>query len=296
MIQWVLFRRTAMAERRPFALLVVIALLLIFGGVFWFAIDSLTREITPANRPAKGSTRAGNSVAVASLKAAIDKADIAAVRAELSKGGASINGQFQLLESGRRQVSLLTYAAMQGNAELIKSLIAAGAKPEEASDDWGTPLMMAAAKGDLASMTELLKAGAKVDDRNKWGETALIMAVRFGSADKVQALLDAGASVRLADNEGNSPLAAAAGSEAPAPILALLLEKSPEVDAANRDGVTPLMLAAKLGDVDKCIMLLSAGASTAAKDSNNWSALDWARQRSDAAGEKCAAILAQAGK
>ena len=65
---------------------------------------------------------------------------------------------------------------------------------------------------------------------------------------------------------------------------------------ANRDGVTPLMLAAKLGDVDKCILLLSAGASTIVKDGNNWTALDWARQRSDTAGEKCAAILTQAGK
>lgn len=285
-----------MGERKPFALLIVIVLLLIFGGVFWYAIDSLTKEIAATPKPAKGSARAGNSVAIDALKAAIAKGDIAAIKAELSKGGADINGQFQMGESGRRQVSLLTYAAMQGNAELIKSLINAGARPEAASDDWGTPLMMAAAKGDLATVSELLKAGAKVDDRNKWGETALIMAVRFGSAEKVQALLDAGASVRLADNEGNTPLAAAAGSEAPAAIVGMLLEKSAEVDSANRDGVTPLMLAAKLGDVDKCILLLSAGASTTVKDGNNWTALDWARQRSDTAGEKCAVILTQAGK
>jgi len=122
------------------------------------------------------------------------------------------------------------------------------------------------------------------------------MAVRFGSAEKVQALLEAGSSVNLADNEGNSPLAAAAGSEASADIVAMLIEKGAQVDSVNRDGVTPLMLAAKLGDVDKCILLLSAGASTTVKDGNNWTALDWARQRSDAAGEKCAEILTNAGK
>ncbi len=283
-----------MSQRRPYALMFVIALLLVFGGVFYFAIDSLTKEFTPGSRPTK--TSGHGKVSLSGLRTAIEKGDIASIKAELAKGGADINGQFQLLEAGRRQVSLLTYAAMQGNAELIKSLVAAGAKPEAASDDWGTPLMMAAAKGDLASLTELLRAGAKVDDRNKWGETALIMAVRFGSEDKVKALLQAKASVRQSDNEGNSPLAAAAGSEAPAPIVKLLLDAGAEVDTANRDGVTPLMLAAKLGDADKCMLLLSAGASTTLKDGNNWTAVDWARQRSDTAGEKCAVILSEAGK
>jgi ankyrin repeat protein len=285
-----------MTERKPFALLIVIVLLLVFGGVFYVAIDSLTKEIATPPRPGRGVTRDGKSISIPALKAAIEAGNIAAIKAELAKGNADINDQFGLLESGRRQVSLLTYAAMQGNATLIRDLIAGGAKPEGASDDWGTPLMMAAAKGDLASMTELLKAGAKVDDRNKWGETALIMAVRFGSADKVNALLEAGASVKLADNEGNTPLAAAAGSEAPAAIAKILIDAHAEVDNANRDGVTPLMLAAKLGDVDKCTVLLTGGANVGIKDGNGWTALEWAKQRSDSSGDRCADVLAQAIK
>lgn len=285
-----------MSQRRPYALLLVVALLLALGGVFYLAIESVTREITPASKPGKGSGKGGRSVSVAVLRTAIERGDIAAISAELTRGGATINGQFYLLESGRRQVSLLTYAAMHGRADLIKALIDAGAKPEEASDDWGTPLMMAAAKGDVASITELIKSGAKVNDQNKAGETALMMAVRTGTVEKVRTLIEAGASAKLADHDGTTPLAAAAGSDASPAVVKLLLEAGAEVDAANREGVTPLMLAAGLGDADKCMLLLSAGANTALKDGNNWTALDWAGQRSDSAGKRCQEILAQAGK
>lgn len=285
-----------MNKRRPYAFLLVVALLLVFGGVFYFAIERLTREVAPIAKGGPGTATSSQTASAAVLRKAIEDGDIAAIRAELARSGGDINGQFHLLEVGRRQVSLLTYAAMRGDQDLIKSLIEAGARPEAASDDWGTPLMMAAAKGDLASMSELIKAGAKVNERNRWGETALFMAVRFGSPEKVRLLLDSGASVRVADNEGATVLAAASGSESPAEIMRMLLEAGADTDTANRDGITPLMIAAKLGDVDKCILLLSAGANTGLKDANNWTALDWARQRSDSAGERCAEVLFQAAR
>ncbi|MBX3375806.1 MAG: ankyrin repeat domain-containing protein [Phycisphaeraceae bacterium] len=285
-----------MKKRRPYAFLLVVVLLLAFGTVFYIAIERLTREVSPVSKSGPGTATSRQTASAAVLRKAIEDGDIAAIKAELARSGGDINGQFYLLEVGRRQVSLLTYAAMQGSSQTIKALIEAGARPEAASDDWGTPLMMAAAKGDLASMSELIKAGAKVNERNRWGESALFMAVRFGSPDKVRLLLDSGASVRLADNEGNSVLAAAAGGEAPPEILRMLLDAGADPDTANRDGVTPLMIAAKLGDADKCILLLSAGASTTLKDGNGWTALDWARQRSDAAGERCAEVLVQADR
>jgi ankyrin repeat protein len=282
-----------MSDRKPYSLLIVIVVLLVFGGVLYMALDSLTKEFTSVPHASKGQPGGGRGASATALKAAVEKGDIGAIKSELAKGG-NINGQFQLLESGRRQISLLTYAAMQGKADLIKALIEAGAKPEAASDDWGTPLMMAAAKGDLASLNELLKAGAKVDDRNKWGETALIKAATLGNVDNVKALLDAGASVSITDAEGNSALALSAGSDAPAAIVKMLIDAKSDVDSANRDGVTPLMQAAKLGDVQKCVLLLDAGAKAGLKDNNNWTAKEWANQRQDENGKKCEELLAQA--
>lgn len=285
-----------MPQTKHFSLIIVVVLLLVFGGVFYYAIDSLTQEISSTPRFVHGLPGdSGKSAAVNALKTAVSKGDIAAIKAATERVG-GINGQFPLLESGRRQMSLLTYAAMQGDAKLIAGLLAAGARLENASDDWGTPLMMAAAKGDLASLNELLKAGAKVEDRNKWGETALILAARFGTLEKVKALIDAGAIVAQADNEGNTALAAAAGSDSPAVVVKMLLDSNAEVDTANKDGVTPLMQAAKLGDMDKCVLLLDAGAKASLKDSNSWTAHDWAKQRADETGDKCATLLSQAGR
>lgn len=285
-----------MKQQRPFSLIFVVALLLVCGGVFYYAINSLTKEFTPVPKSVHGvSQNSGKTAAIDALKAAIANGDVAGIKAAADKAG-GINGLFPLLEGGRRQISLLTYAAMQGDAKLISALLAEGAKLENASDDWGTPLMMASAKGDLASLNALLAAGAKVEDRNKWGETALLFAVRFGTPEKVKALLDAGAAVQRADNDGNTPLAAAAGGESPVSIVKMLLDAKADVDAANKDGVTPLMQAAKLGDLEKCVLLLDAGAKVSAKDSNSWTAYDWAKQRRDEPGEKCAAYLDQAAR
>lgn len=284
-----------MSDRKPFSLIIVIVVLLVFGGIFYLAIDNLAREFTAVPHPTKGQpSGSGRGPSPAALKAAIEKGDIAAIKAEVAKGG-NINSPYPLLE-GRRQISLLTYAAMQGKADVVRSLIEAGAKTEPDSDDWGTPLMMAAAKGDLPTLKELLKANAKIDDKNKWGETALSMAAKLGSPDNVKALLEAGASVKAADAEGNTPLALASGSEAPAAIVKLLIEAKADVDATNRDGVTPLMQAAKLGDLEKCVLLLDAGAKATLKDNNNWTAKEWANQRQDDSGKKCEELLAQAAR
>jgi ankyrin repeat protein len=287
-----------MSDRKPFSLIIVIVVLLVFGGVFYYAIDNLSKELTNVPHSAKGQpSGTGNGTSPAALKAAMEKGDIGAIKAEIAKGGAAntINSPYPLLE-GRRQISLLTYAAMQGKADLVRALIDAGARTEPDSDDFGTPLMMAAAKGDLATLKELLKAGAKVDDRNKWGETALIKASTLGNAEGVRALLDGGASVKITDADGNTPLALAAGSEAPAAIVKMLIDAKADVDSTNRDGVTPLMQAAKLGDLQKCVMLLDAGAKATLKDNNNWTAKEWANQRQDESGKKCEELLAQAAR
>ena len=60
-----------MRRRRPYALLLVITMLLVVGAIFWFAINSLTEEFSVATKPAKGSGRGGKSVSVAALRTAI---------------------------------------------------------------------------------------------------------------------------------------------------------------------------------------------------------------------------------
>src|SRR5204863_32950 len=104
------------------------------------------------------------------------------------------------------------------------------------------------------------RAKPTIDARNKWGQPALMIAARAGEEEKVKALLAAGASAKAADEEGNTALSLAAGSEAPAGVLEALLAAGSDPDAAGPEKVTALMRAAQRGDAPKFTLLLSAPA------------------------------------
>lgn len=287
-----------MRSRSPAALWLVVIVLIAAGGVLMYGLNGLTHDVavpSSASASVPARARATGGVSVEALRDAITRNDVAALRAQIS-AGASVNGTYLLLESGRRQMTPLTFAAMQTAPDMVRALLAAGAKPDIASDGGWTPLMMAAARGDLTSVSLLIGAGAPVDAQDNWGETALIKAVRSGSPDKVRALINAKAPIGAADADGNTALHIAAAQPAPAEVVSLLLEAGAAADIANKAGVTPLMKAADAGDTAKCLLLLNAGARPEAKDADGNTAQDWANLRADDAGKQCAAIIAQASR
>ena len=92
---------------------------------------------------------------------------------------------------------LLT-AARSGNPDVIKALLAAGVKTDEAEETSGqTALMWAASEDHLAAVQALIAAGADVHKQSPKHETALFFAVRTGDIALVDALLAAGADVNL---------------------------------------------------------------------------------------------------
>ena len=124
----------------------------------------------------------------------------------------------------------------------------------------------AAAVGDSGRLADLLAgdppaARARTAD----GFTALHYAAFFSrNADCARALLDAGAEPdAVADNDTDlRPINSAAGSGA-SEIVALLLERGADVDAAQRGGYTALHSAAHDGNEELARMLLAAGADPA---------------------------------
>ena len=74
------------------------------------------------------------------------------------------------------------------------------------AQDVQAQLIEAAMRGDADELKTLLAAGAKADDRDSDRRTALAYAAAQGSLPAVQALLDAGASAETKDQEGVSPL------------------------------------------------------------------------------------------
>ncbi len=154
-------------------------------------------------------------------------------------------------------------AAMQGDAETVRALLAQGADVNEAQGDGMTALHWAARNRDADLARTLLEAGADVGAGTRIGHyTPLHLASEAGSAEVVDVLLGAGADpmARIVGAGSPTPLhfAAAAGSER---AVEALVAAGADVNAAEQAwGQTPLIFAASKGRTEAVRALLEAGA------------------------------------
>jgi ankyrin repeat protein len=140
---------------------------------------------------------------------------------------------------------------------LLALLVLAFAATSAAADE---PLFDAIAAGDKAAVEQALTHGAAVDDRARDQATPLISAALHNQPAIAELLLGKGADVMARNSGGFTPLHAAAFSGS-LPIIKLLLEKGAVLeDAANKAGVTPLMVAGEENHVDVAEFLIARGA------------------------------------
>ena len=179
--------------------------------------------------------------AVVTMMHALRNGDHRAFNRALREHPKSVNSQ------GPGGWTPIMLAALYGEAEDVRLLLAQGANPNAQNDGGGTALMYAIE--DVEKIRLLLDRGADVNARSGEGRTALLIAVgRAGSHAVVKLLLERGASasVRLPDGRGALQLAVAARD---ASLLSLLLD--------HGAGRTPLPLAiALLADCTTCFELL----------------------------------------
>jgi uncharacterized protein len=170
----------------------------------------------------------------------------------------------------REGVTPLQLAAINGNAAMIDRLLKGGADPNAALTPAGdTALMMAARTGTPGAIRVLAEAGANVNATESWGgTTALHWAVSEGHADAANALIAAGADVNARSNyvapangrgfEGRTPLSNSADAK--------------PVEFAS-GWLTPLMIAAREGDMELARVLVGAGADVNAAAGDGKTAL-----------------------
>jgi uncharacterized protein len=157
----------------------------------------------------------------------------------------------------REGVTPLQLAAINGSARMIDRLIKAGADPKaplSGSND--TALMMASRTGRTDALRVLLEAGSEVNAKESWGgTTALMWAASGGNADAARMLIAAGADV----NARSAYVAAANGRgfEGRTPNTARTETK---VEEFASGWLTPLMLAARDGNLEMARILVEAGA------------------------------------
>ena len=103
--------------------------------------------------------------------------------------------------------SELHYAALEGDIERVRQLLAEGSDPNEADLQGFAPLHFAAQSYKPRVVALLLESGAEVDHANGFGNSALGLAVFYsgGRAEVIERLLEAGADPDRANNAGISP-------------------------------------------------------------------------------------------
>jgi ankyrin repeat protein len=150
----------------------------------------------------------------------------------------------------------LIVAASHGQTEIVKVLLEKGANVDAEGSQGGTALIAAACSCAIIDMPYTLDAivllvekHANVNARTKDGSTALMGAAGWGRSDIAEFLLNHGAQIDAANDEGYTALLiAASGSALPtADVVKLLLTRGANVEAKTTEGDTALLLTASQG-------------------------------------------------
>lgn len=165
---------------------------------------------------------------------------------------------------------------MAARTGLVRLLLEAGAEARQVDWRGNTALHFAAGYGHTAVVRLLLDAGAEADALNRHGDTPLLCAVAAGQRECAECLLIAGANLEARGKQDASALLLALepGRGAPlASLVRLLLASGAKVNAADRNGETALMKAAKQNRLDLTRLLLAAGADAELRDRRGKTAL-----------------------
>jgi ankyrin repeat protein len=155
-------------------------------------------------------------------------------------------------------------AAKAKDRRVVLVMLDRGYAADVRGPDEETALMYAAQDGDVEMARGLIEAGANVNAKRKLGVGVLTFAASNNRKEVAELLLDRGAEIEGRDEQGLTPLHAAAragGVEA----AALLLDRKADVNARNKAGATPLHLAAFEEKVDAMKLLLDRRADINAK-------------------------------
>jgi ankyrin repeat protein len=161
----------------------------------------------------------------------------------------------------------LDWAARYGETEIVRLLLAAGAKPNPEEIAYiNVPLVEALNGGHFAAADLLIEAGASVNRADDFDGTALYNAASSDNVAMVERLLRLGADPATPGPYfDHTPLHAAA-MRSTARMIEVLVAAGAPLEARSRDRETPLFLAAKHGRLEAVRALLAAGADVDATD------------------------------
>jgi len=176
--------------------------------------------------------------------------------------------------AGSGSDALTIASAHHASTASLRALLDGGAPPQAPAGvrQRRSPLVFAAMTGNLENVRLLLAHGARSS------EEALAEAVTFGHASVAKALIDAGANAQITEGSGINLLHWAAITNR-ASVIPILAKAGVPLDAIDDAGFTPLMYAATLdvGDTDTLRALLTAGADRRIRNEEGRTPLEQAR-------------------
>ena len=188
-----------------------------------------------------------------------------------------INHDTDVNATNKKNVTALMIACEKGNKDAINLLLDAGADPNISNADDDTCLQYAV-YGDCCK--EVLQAiicyGADVNATNKKNVTALMIACYKGNTDTINLLLNSGADHNITDGKGATCILHAILGGCSKDVLETFVNRSVDVNAANKNKVTALMLACEKGKKDIINVLLNAGADPSITDGKGATCIHYA--------------------
>jgi ankyrin repeat protein len=164
---------------------------------------------------------------------------------------ALLDAGVDLEQRGRYGKARLASAAFGHHADAVEFLVSVGARADARDSDGGTPLHAICWQGEYSDeetnqaceriIRVLVEAGVSVDAEDRGGQTAMHEAAAgdWGNATAIRTLLALGAAVDPADKQGVTPLMLAAGNGETA-CIKLLLGAGADPKRADKDGDTAL--------------------------------------------------------
>jgi len=178
-----------------------------------------------------------------------------------NKDQSTDNEEFYELSGSEESLVSLQEAASTGNIDLVRTLLAEGAKIDGVEGRFMKTALHRAAAGGHKDVVELLIAnGARVDAEDGWpGGTALHYAAENGHNEIVELLIAKGSDVNAKDTSGRTALHIAA-SKGHKKIVELLLENDADVNAGAWYNRTAAEFAMTGGHTEIVELLISKGA------------------------------------
>jgi len=164
----------------------------------------------------------------------------------------------------------LMVACRGGHSDVARVLIEGGSNINAKNNNGDTPLMLACWKGHIEIATILIERGSDIDAKNDYGGTSLMLACQNEDAEVARMLIKEGASGKTPTNLSNidTPLHhLCQWEDSWEPEAKILIEGGSDINAKNKHGDTPLMVACRWkGNADIARILIEGGSDINAKN------------------------------